>query len=214
MCKKNVASGVAAGVALFLSGPVSAGVLAYWNFNSSGSDLYRWEADAGTGTLLIDPAWTGVGKGTGSDLNAMTGNLAGEALRLKGESNNGRAIDFSVSTVGYENIIFSLATERNNPGFSGNEILYSLDGVNFYMFGPYSPPTAYGRMSFDMSSITALNDTAEVIIRIRFRGATNNGGVNLIDNAMIGGSALPAPGSLGVLAVGSALAGRLRRRRR
>jgi hypothetical protein len=119
-----------------------------------------------------------------------------------------------VSTTGYEDIVFSLATERNNPGFSGNEILYSLDGVNFDMFGPYSPPTVYARMSFDMSSITALDDTETVIIRIRFGGATNNGGVNLIDNAMIGGSAIPAPGALGGLAVWSALAGRSRRRRR
>jgi hypothetical protein len=98
MWKKNVAFGIAAGAALFLAGPVSAGVLAYWNFNAGGSDLYRWEADVGTGTLFLDPAWTDVGKGTGSDLNAMTGNTAGEALRLKGHSNRATATRAASST--------------------------------------------------------------------------------------------------------------------
>jgi hypothetical protein len=69
-------------------------------------------------------------------------------------------------------------------------------------------------MSFDMSSITELNDAAEVYIRIRFNGASNNGGRNLIDNVRIAGSVIPAPGVTGMLAVGAVLTGPSRRRRR
>jgi hypothetical protein len=128
---------------------------------------------------------------TGSELNAMPGHAAGDALNLRGRGNNGRNIDFSASTTGYGNIAFSFDAERNSPGFNGNQI-----------------------WSFDMSSITELNDAAEVYIRIRFNGASNHGGRNLIDNVRIAGSVIPAPGVMGMLAVGAVLPGPSRRRRR
>ncbi len=200
-------------IALCLAGPVSAEVVAYWDFNDNLGDLYNWGASYGTGTLTLDPAWTNVGTGNGTDLNAMAGHAPGLALSLKSNSNNGREIDFSVSTVGYEGIQFSFDTERNNPGFNGNQIWYSLDGVNYDLFGPYNAPTSYATMNFDLSSITELNDALEVFIRIRFNGASNNGGINLIDNAMISATLIPAPGALGLMAMAAVLAGRTRRRR-
>jgi hypothetical protein len=214
MKMKNVTLWAGAGAALFLAGPVSAEVLAYWSFNTNDGDLYSWEADVGAGTLTLDLSWTNVSLSTGSELNAMPGHAAGDALNLRGQGNNGRNIDFSASTTGYGNIAFSFDAERNSPGFNGNQIWYSLDGVHYDMFSPYGPPTEYATMSFDMSSITELNDAAEVYIRIRFNGASNNGGRNLIDNVRIAGSVIPAPGVTGMLAVGAVLTGPSRRRRR
>ena len=210
--KAALGIGIAAGVAI--AGSASAEVvLAYWNFNSNTGDLYNWDASYGSGTLNLEAGWTQLGLKPGSDLNALFGDPAGDALNLRGNSNNGRTMDFLVDTTGYHNIAFAFDSIRNNNGFNGNQIWYSLDDSNYSLFSPFGPPTAFETMQFDMSAVTELNDAEQVFLRIRFNGAANNGGMNRIDNVTITGTAIPTPPVLALLGVAFATAGRRRSRR-
>ena len=79
-----------------------------WNFNDS--DLV---ADFGTGTLTSDFNAVNILFAAGTTTNARLGAPAGQALSLQGgtgTANNGRNITFSVSTLGFANIIISFAT--------------------------------------------------------------------------------------------------------
>lgn len=203
---------IALAAGLAMTGSAGAEVLAAWNFNANDGDLYNWAASYGTGTLTLDGAWTQLSVVTGSDLNARFGDTAGDALNLKSNQNNGRDLDFLVDTSGYESIQLSFDSVRNAQGFNGNQIWYSLDGSSYNLLDTFGPPTSYDTMSFDMSSLTELNDAEQVFIRIRFNGAGNNGGMNRLDNVVIEGSAVPTPGALALLGVAMALAGRRRRR--
>jgi hypothetical protein len=205
--------GVGIVVSLAVAGPARAGVLSYWNFNSNTGDLYNWDANFGSGSLNLEAGWTQLGLVPGSDLNTLFGDPAGDALNLKGDSNNGRSMDFLVDTAGYDSIALSFDMVRNNNGFNGNQIWYSLDGLDYSLFSTFVSPSAYDTMQFDLSSVTALNDAAQVYLRIRFNGASNNGGMNRIDNVIVSGTAIPAPGALALLGVATAMTGRRRRRR-
>jgi len=194
-----------------LAGPAMAqDLLAYWNFNTNDGDLYFWNADFGTGSMSIEPSFTLVSMGAGSTLNAMPGDPPGDALNLRSNANNGKSIDFLVDMTGYESLLVSFDTIRNAQGFNSNSIWYSTDGLSYSMFAPYAPDTSFGTVSFDLSSVTELNDASEVHIQLRFDGASNNGGMNRIDNFRIGATIVPAPAALALLGLG-ALARRRRR---
>ncbi len=196
------------------TGVVRADLLAYWNFNTSTGDDYNWTADAGSGSLAVDAAFGGVNTSGGSALNALFGDLAGSALNLKGNANNGLGLNISFSTTGYKDIQVSFATFTNNNGFNNNTLLYSMDGgQNFTEFQIYQPPGAYGAIAFDLTPIAVMNDSGVVMLRMVFDGATNSGGMNRLDNLQINATAVPGAPSLALAAVAGLLARRSRRRR-
>ena len=201
---------VAAALGLF-AGSAGAGIIGYWSFNTNDGDLYTWPADMSSGTLALETGWTNLSTAPGSDLNAQWGYPAGDALELRGSGNNGRTADFLVDTTAYQDLVFSFDIERNNPGFGANQIWYSVDGGNFHHYSNFAPETSFSTVVFDLSALTELNYAAEVVLQIRFNGASNNGGRNRIDNVLIEGqSFVPAPGTIALLG----LAGFRRRRRR
>jgi MYXO-CTERM domain-containing protein len=191
--------------------PARAEVVAYWNFNQSNGDLYHWDADVGFGRLTVDPAWTSVGVDVGSELNALLGDPAGNALALRGQVNNGRYVELAFGTLGFEDIVFSFATARNNNGFNDNQLWYSIDGVTFELYGAYSPLTSFDTETFDLAGIAGIDDAEEVTLRIHLAGATSNGGWNRLDNIRIMGTPLPAPGALALLGLVGACCRRRRR---
>ncbi len=191
----------------------SADVIAYWNFNSGTGDPYSWAADAGAGSLLVDAAFSQVSTSGGSTLNALFGDLAGNALNLKSNANNGLGLNISFDTTGYENLQVSFATFSNSNGFNNNTLYYSINGgQNFIQFDTYSPPGAYGLVSFDLSPIGVLDDAGVVMLRFVLDGASNNGGMNRIDNLQINGTTVPVPAPLAMLVAAGVLRGRSRRR--
>lgn len=203
----------ALGAALGFAGAAQADLLAYWNFNTTGGSVYSWASDAGAGTITVDAGFTQVGTASGSALNALFGDLAGNALNLRSNSNNGRGLDIAVSMTGCGALQLSFAATRNTQGFDENKVLYSTDGgANFTEFGPYNPPTAFGVLSFDLSSITALDNEANVVIRLLLDGAGNNGGQTSIDNLQINATVVPGAPVLAVMAVAGLAARRKRRR--
>lgn len=203
-------------LALSLPHSIKADEIAIWNFNDS--DLV---VDHGSGTLttnfnLINVVFT-LG---GSTLNSRQGDPAGQSMTLQGgtsTANNGRSVTLEVSTIGYANIVISFATQGTSTGFTTNQLQYSLDGKTFVDFGaPYSPPTTFTVISFDLSAITALNNNPNAVLRIVFDGATSSSGNNRIDNLVVEGQSLtvPEPASMFLMGVGlMGLAARLRRKK-
>ncbi len=185
---------------------VNADEIAIWNFNDS--DLV---VDHGTGTLttnfnLANVLFTSAGTGT----NARQGDAAGQSMTLQGgtsNANNGRTLNLNVSTVGLNNIVISFATQRTSTGFNSNQFQYSLDGVAFINFGaPYTPPLTFGLVTFDLSSISGVNDNPNAAFRIVFNGATSASGNNRIDNLVVEGqnitTPIPEPASILLLSLG------------
>jgi hypothetical protein len=185
---------------------VNADEIAIWNFNDS-----NLVVDHGTGTLttnfnLVNVLFTQGGTST----NARQGDVAGQSMTLQGgtsNANNGRSLNLSVSTVGRSNILISFATQGTSTGFNSNQFQYSLDGVTFVNFGaPYTPPLTFGLVTFDLSSISGVNNNPSAAFRIVFNGATSAAGNNRIDNLVIEGQSIttpvPEPASMLLLSLG------------
>jgi hypothetical protein len=185
---------------------VNADEIAIWNFNDS-----NLVVDHGTGTLttnftLVNVLFTS----GGTSINARQGDVAGQSMTLQGgtsNANNGRTLNLNVSTIGFSNIVISFATLRTSTGFNSNQFQYSLDGVAFINFGaPYTPPLTFGLVTFDLSSISGVNDNPNAAFRIVFNGATSAAGNNRIDNLVVEGqniaTPVPEPASVLLLSLG------------
>jgi hypothetical protein len=192
-------------------------VVSYYNFNSyNGTDL-TISPNQGAGSITINPLGSGfTGNFSGTTINALGGDPAGTSLSLiagTNQVNNGASITIQFSTLGLSDVVLSFATQRTSTGFNSNQLAYSLDGVNFTNFGsPITPASSFALVTFDLSSITALNNQATVYLRYTLNGATSSAGNNRIDNLQI--TAAPAPANLALAAIGGLCfgAGRLRRR--
>lgn len=188
--------------------------IAIWNFNDS--DL---AVDHGNGTLTSNFNLSNIIFTLGgSTLNARQGDPAGQALGLQGgtsNANNGRFINLAVSTIGYSDIVVSFVTQGTSTGFRSNQLQYSIDGINFVNFGgPFTPAATFTLVSFDLSSIVALNNNPNAAFRIIFNGATSASGNNRIDNLVVEGTASAVPEPTSIILLGSGLVGLARHFRR
>ena len=198
-------------------------VLSYFNFNglTSGAlvDVTTIASTAGTGSLTTnfntqatgDPGVTSFG---GTATNAEPGSPAGSALALQGligaASNNSKFLELRTNTLGNNvtGLNLSFATQRTSTGFNSNQLSYSTNGgATFTDFGsPYVPVASFtspaGLQAFDLTSVTALNNKADVRFRITFTGSSASNGNNRIDNLKLTAATVPAPSSVAVMALG------------
>jgi hypothetical protein len=145
---------------------------------------------------------------------------------------------FQISTLTYEGIQVAWDQTSSNTGPGQFKLAYSTDGSSFTDFSDYavlanaSPnpvwnsttPNALYTLSFDLSSITALDNQVSVYFRLIDRstvaangGTVASGGTSRVDNFVVTGEAITAvPVPAAVWLLGSALVGlgTISRRRR
>lgn len=171
-------------------------------------------AAIGTGTLngahaSATTAWsTPVGPGSADSYSATAWAV-------------GDYFQFTSSTTGYNDIKVSFDAMGSNTGPRDFKIAYSTDGINFTDFGTYqlinaswmsavsfvNPAAAH--FEFDLSAITALDNSASATFRLIQTGTTSinagtvaSGGTSRVDNVTISGTLVPEPATLALAGFG------------
>ncbi len=145
-------------------------------------------------------------------------------------SNNWAIGDYyqvSVSTTGYQDVSISWDQTRSSTGPASFELVASTDGGASWstLIASYSVVqaglTGTGTTSWNAltnqpgfftttSAAVGASDSTSVLFRIRSLVTTTAAGTNRIDNVIVSGSMVPAPGAVALLG----LAGLISRRRR
>ncbi|WP_448540242.1 ExeM/NucH family extracellular endonuclease [Roseiflexus sp.] len=155
-------------------------IITQWTFNSP-------TPDSSTATGTTDPA---IGSGTASLVGGTTATFAsGDAgtgssdpatgddsawntttYAPQGTGDRQRGAQFAVSTVGYQNILFSFDLRHSNTAANTVALLYSTDGGATFSEAVTFVATAgdawFNNRSFDFSSIPALNDNPNIVFRV------------------------------------------------
>lgn len=152
---------------------------------------------------------------------------AGNGSAYAFSSNNWSAGDYyeaRVSTSNYANISVSWDQARSSTGPSSFELIFSIDGgsswttvTNYTVLqsggggapGTWSS-TAYNALYSSSQALAGAENASLLIVRFRSLVTATSSGSNRIDNVVISGDLVPAPGAVALLAV----AGLVSRRRR
>ena len=194
-----------------------ADLIADWNFNASFSGT-SISATHGLGTLdlsgLYNTSDATYSSSGGSGQNEYSSDLSGGALYIQAGTKtgsiypeNGKSIIFSITTLGYQNIILTYAASGASTSFTTQTWSYSTDGGNSYSSSgisgsPVSVPASYTTETVDFSSVTALNnDSSTVFIELTLSGATATSGSDHFDNIQFNGtlSLSPEPATWGAI---------------
>ena len=189
--------------------------LAVWNFNDAATAA-PYPAANTANLLSVDRVTAGItasltttvaaanitsfaGTTVNADPNFTPTDTSGASFVVQpGTSNvnNGTNLTAAVTTTGYSNIVVSFATQKTSTGFVSDQFQYSVDGTTFVNFGTaYNPATVFATQTFDLSSITALNNDANAAFRVIFNGGTAATGNNRIDNLLVIGTQGTGPGT-------------------
>jgi len=111
---------------------------------------------------------------------------------------------FTVSTIGLSNLSLSFAVDNNGNGFNLATASYSINGGAFTTFG--DQPILTGKktlVTFDFSSVTAINDKSSVTFSVMLSGGTSMGSnlQTIVDNIQLAEVPEPATTASGALAV-------------
>jgi hypothetical protein len=218
----------------------NADLVAYWNFNNltagatgvAPSNVNQTSYSPTTGAGALDlVGWTsrggasapwGITNFAGSAINAISPDVAGQALALEGGIsstpgapvlNNNAKLIMAFNLSGFIDPVLTFASRNTSTGFNNNTVEWSIDGTNYNSFGSYSLNTTFASKSFDFSTVNQLDNASSVFIRINFLNASGASGNNRIDNIQLNATAVPEPTSAGLLAL-TGVAGLAFRRRR
>ena len=169
--------------------------LAYFPFtgnaaspNTPTSYMAAYGAQTGTAGLYLDgthgsSAWLQASELTsngGSNLNLQYGETNGQDLATINNSANGKCIVFHFSTTGFQNVVLTLAARRSAQGFNSTEWAYSTDGTNFTTLPATfstvpSAAATYELKTLDFNGITAIEDQANVYLRVKASATDDSG---------------------------------------
>lgn len=169
-------------------------------------------------------AATSFANGFHADPGAVYSNPVGNGSFESFSSNfwfAGDYYEFQTSTVGYQDISLFWDQTRSSTGASVFDLAWSTDGIIYTTFlddytiepiswssGTFHPETRYGTYAMPVE----LADQANVYFRMTAQlDASSTGGSNRIDNITVGGTLIPAPGSIALLGLGGLLLTRRRR---
>ena len=202
----------------------SADVVAGFTFNNlpnSSSPLpVPYAADVGTGTCTTNFVDGDIIMFTGSTVGGLPGDVPGRGAAFRvGDSghNNGSYAQFAFDATGYADLTLTFATKTTaNTGFTSMDVQVSGNGTDFTTFQTLTDlrdDANWLVKTIDLTSSNILENNADAVIRIVFNGgdAANPTANTRIDNFIIQGSAVPAPASAALLALGGLTA--IRRRR-
>ncbi len=176
-------------------------IIHYWHFNEADGQLGTVNADVFIGTepstityQKIDEAGDDIGimdDVGGTDINARLGFEGGNGIRPRNPSANGE-LQINMSTVGFENLHLSYATERSGSGMLEQELWYTTNGTDYQLIGaPITVATSYALVEVDLSDIEGVNDNPLFAMKMRFLGQnTADNGNNRIDNFVLEGVSL------------------------
>ncbi|MDR3456594.1 MAG: PEP-CTERM sorting domain-containing protein [Verrucomicrobiae bacterium] len=217
----------------FANQTVKADVIADWTFQSSLSTNNIVGAGKTPGStqsgIVAD-----IGSGTASAFHATAGTAwsipSGNGSSNSWSANNWSQNDyyqFQVSTLGYNSITISYDQVGSSTGPKTYTLQYSTDGSSYIAFGSsysvlsspgWNPNTASGSagesFTFDLSSLSALDNLATAYFRVVDLSATTGGaigggnvgtsGTDRIDNFAVVGSviAVPEPSTLVLASLG------------
>lgn len=138
-------------------------------------------------SLLADSA---LNTFSGSTLNLWNGAAKTRDFAVVSPRANGQSIVFHFATTSMSAIQMSYAYKRTATGFNSLVWSYSTDGVTFTDFlTETTSGSDYAVRNLDMSAITAVNDKAQVFVKVTFDGCTSSSGNNRFDNIRILGTA-------------------------
>ena len=152
---------------------------------------------------------------------------AGNGSQYAFSSNNWSIGDYyeaRVSTSNYSNISVSWDQTRSSTGPASFELIFSVDGgTSWTTVAAYTvlqsggggapgtwSSTTYNALYSSSQALAGAEDASLLIVRFRSTVAGASTGSNRIDNVVISGDVVPAPGAVALLAV----AGLVSRRRR
>ncbi len=226
---------------------IDQGTVTLWNFNGPsattvpGGNLSPAPAIGfGTASLVggttADPSF-GSGTSNGGSSDPVVGTPTDYAWQTtsyapQGQQNNGRGVQFMVSTVNFDKIIVQYDLRHSNTSSRWEQFLYTLDGgVNWSnaglagggLFEGPSGDTWFNNRTIDLTSIAGAANNANFGFRVvatfgpsggyeASNGSSNYAttGTWRFDMVEVIGNTIPSPGALALLGV----AGLVSRRRR
>jgi hypothetical protein len=206
--------------AMLLASPIAlADTIAKWTFETS--------PPAGTpgAGVWITNIVAEAGSGTASGLHAGAATYSSPVGNGSANSFSstvwaaGDFYQFAVSTLGFQNLSVSFDITKSATGPGTAALQYSTDGSTFTQFGSsflvltngtgfpsWNATTAYSAytMSFDLSSVTVLNNASVVYFRVEAAAApTSSSGTLRVDNFLVSGASQVLPIPLNIQRVGT-----------
>lgn len=200
-----------------LTAVANADVLANWTFETSiPTTAGPHAAEAG----VVGGSALGFHAGATAYSNP-SGNGSAESFSSNGWA-TGDYYQFSVDTSGYENITFGWSQIRSGTGPADFMLEYSTDGgssfstvLNYAVLGGgsdfWSSSSTHLTSIYAPQAVSGADDAGVVLFRLTSLVSAASAGTNRVDDIVVSGDVVPAPGALALVGLGGLFAGRRRR---